>query len=369
MSETKPSNHIVIACGGTGGHLFPGIAIGQQLLRRKCEITLIISEKEVDNRAVRDVSDMWVVTLPTIGLTGRNYLPFASKFLKSFLAAKKLFKARPPRAVLAMGGFTAAPPVVAAKLSGIPTFLHESNAVPGRANRMLANIVKRVFVGFDQAASQFPRCEVSVFGTPIRPQFTLRDAGAARAKLELAPERPTLLVTGGSQGASAVNDLILKSLPHLTRLLPEFQYVHFTGTKDEDRVRQAYASAGAKAVVKAFYHEMDVALSAATVAISRAGSSSLAEIAALRIPSILIPYPEAIDDHQLINAREYEQTGAARVLEQAAATPEDLGQLIVTLAKNQAVRQSLLIALACWYKPRAAEAIADQILTDSVKTT
>src|SRR5580698_6114083 len=112
MSETNKVKHIVIACGGTGGHLFPGIAVGRQLLRRQCEVTLIISEKEVDSQAVRDVEDMTVVTLPAVGLSGKNYLQFASKFLKSFMAARTLFKQKPPHAVLAMGGFTAAPPVV-----------------------------------------------------------------------------------------------------------------------------------------------------------------------------------------------------------------------------------------------------------------
>jgi UDP-N-acetylglucosamine--N-acetylmuramyl-(pentapeptide) pyrophosphoryl-undecaprenol N-acetylglucosamine transferase len=365
MNDTKKTKHIVIACGGTGGHLFPGIAVGRQLLRRQCEVTLIISEKEVDSQAVRDVDDMTVVTLPAVGLSGKNYLAFTSKFLKSFMAARKLFKAKPPQAVLAMGGFTAVPPVIAGKLSRVPTFLHESNAVPGRANRMLANLVNRVFVGFDQAASQFPRAEVSAFGTPIRPQFSLRDPAIARTTLGLDPDRLTLLVMGGSQGSGPVNELFVQGLPQLVKLLPDFQFIHLTGAKDGQKVRQAYAAAGVKSTVKPFLAEMDVALSAATVAVSRSGASSLAEIAAFRVPTVLIPYPEAIDNHQLVNAREYEKTGAARLLEQANATPEALGQLIQTLAKNQTVRQSLLIALACWYRPRAAEAIADQVLTES----
>jgi UDP-N-acetylglucosamine--N-acetylmuramyl-(pentapeptide) pyrophosphoryl-undecaprenol N-acetylglucosamine transferase len=364
MSETTKKNHIVIACGGTGGHLFPGMAIARQFIRRQCEVTLIISEKEVDSQAVQDVYDMKIVTLPAVGLSGKNYMQFASKFMKSFLAAKKLFKERPPQAVLAMGGFTAVPPVLAGKLAKVPTFLHESNAVPGRANRLLANIVNRVFVGFDQAASQFPRAEVSAMGTPIRPQFSVRDPAAARTTLGLAPDRPTLLVTGGSQGATAINDLVTQSVPHLLKLMPELQFIHLTGTKDEARVREAYAAAGAKCVVKPFLAEMDVVLSAATVAISRAGSSSLVEIAAFRVPSVLIPYPEAIDNHQLVNAQEYEKTGAARLLEQADATPEAIGQLVQTLAKNQTVRQSMNIALGCWYRPRAAEAITEQILTE-----
>ena len=134
MSDQSPKPHIVIACGGTGGHLFPGIAIGQQLLRRNCEVTLIVSEKEIDQHALQDSWGMEIVRLPAVGLSGKNYLGFALAFAKSFFATKKIFKVKPPQAVLAMGGFTAAPPIFAGKLAGVPTFLHESNAKIGRAH-------------------------------------------------------------------------------------------------------------------------------------------------------------------------------------------------------------------------------------------
>jgi len=359
--STKP--RIVIACGGTGGHLFPGLAVAQQLTRRNCDVTLIVSKKEIDQQALQNVWGVDIVTLPAVGLTGKNYPGFALAFFKSYLAAKKLFKDKPPQAVLGMGGFTAAPPILAGKFSGVPTFLHESNAIPGRANHWLKHLVNRVFVAFSYAAPQFSGCDVVDIGMPVRAQFTPRDPGTSRSTLGLDPSRSTLLIMGGSQGATPINDLLIQSLPHLVKILPEFQFIHLTGEKDEERVRQAYAQhAAGKFCVKPFFAEMQHALSAATVAISRSGASSLAEIAALRVPTILIPYPAATDNHQLVNAREYVQTGAARLLEQAEATPEALGQLIVTLARNATVRQSLLVALPCWHRPRAAEAIADQIV-------
>lgn len=363
MSDQNTKPHIVIACGGSGGHLFPGLAVAQQFARRNCDVTLIVSEKEVDQQALQNVWGMEIVKLPAVGLAGKNYLGFALAFYKSFFAAKNLFKARPPQAVLGMGGFTSAPPMLASIFSKVPTFLHESNAVPGRANRWLSHFVTRAFVGFSHAVAQFTGCDVVDIGMPVRPQFTPRDPAASRTTLGLDPARPTLLIMGGSQGATAINDLALSSLPQLLKLLPEFQFLHLTGAKDEERVRQIYERfAPGKFCVKPFLAEMQLALSAATVVISRAGASSLAEIAALRVPTILIPYPAATDNHQLVNAREYQRTGAARVLEQAEATPEALAQLVVTLAKNMTVRQSLLVAVACWHRPRAAEAIADQIM-------
>ena len=361
--SNTPKPHIVIACGGTGGHLFPGIAVGQQLVRRNCEVTLIVSEKDIDQQAQQDSWGMEIVRLPAVGLTGRNYLGFILAFSKSFFATKKIFKVKPPQAVLAMGGFTAAPPILAGKFAGVPTFLHESNAIPGRANRWLSQWVNRVFVGFSHAGPLFVGADVVDIGTPVRPQFTPREPANSRALLGLDPVRPTLLIMGGSQGASAINDLMIKSLPRLVGLLPEMQFLHLTGEKDFGRVQSAYAqNAPGKFIVKSFLAEMQHALTAATVAISRAGASSLAEIAAMRVPSILIPYPAATDNHQQANAHEYARTGSAKVLEQAEATPETLCQLVDAIAKSSAARQSLVLALACWHRPRAAEAIADQIV-------
>ena len=361
-TTTKP--RIAIACGGTGGHLFPGVALAAQFIKRGCDVMLLVSEKEVDQQAVRDLWGVETITLPAVGLTGKNYLGFALAGYKSYRQCKKLFKERPPQAVLAMGGFTAAPPIMAGRSAGAVTFLHESNIVPGRANHHLSHFVKTIFAGFSQIESQFPHSDVAVLGTPVRSQFSLRDATAARISLGLDPARPVLLTMGGSQGATAINDLLIKTVPQLAKLMPELQYLHLTGDNDEEKVQRAYAeNLRGGFVVKPFLNEMEMALSAATVAVSRAGASSLAELAALRVPAVLIPYPAATDNHQVLNAREFERTGAARVLEQSEATPELLGQLILALAKNTTARQSLILALASWHRPRAAEAIVEQVLT------
>jgi UDP-N-acetylglucosamine--N-acetylmuramyl-(pentapeptide) pyrophosphoryl-undecaprenol N-acetylglucosamine transferase len=352
---------IAIACGGTGGHLFPGLAVAEQLQKRGCRITLLISPKEVDREAVKSASGMEVSTLPAVALQNRNYLSFARSFWQSWRAARNLFKSRPPQAVLAMGGFTSAPPVLAARKFGARTFLHESNTIPGRANRFLARFVDEAFIGFPDAAG-LRACKITRTGTPVRPQFQPGNPTPCRAAFRLDLDRPTVLVMGGSQGAGGINEMILSALPALGTRAATWQWLHLTGPKDVEKVEQAYAARGFKAVVKPFLVEMDIALGAATIAVSRAGASSLAEIAAVRLPSVLVPYPAAADNHQFFNAQAFEATGAARLLEQKKAAPEKVAAWLCELIEGPAVRAKMQAALAQWHAPRAAEQIAEIML-------
>ncbi len=323
MQSQSTTPAVAIACGGTGGHLFPGLAVGQQLMQRGCAVTLLVSPKEVDQLAVQTASGMDVVTLPAVGLTRGRWIRFLSGYCQSYWSARKLFQARPPRAVLAMGGFTSVPPVAAGRKFGAATFLHESNTIPGKANRWLSRKVDQAFVGFPAAAFGLRTRRVLTTGTPVRPQFQPKDAAICRAVLGLEPLRPVLLVMGGSQGASAINELVLQTLPRLVDRAPELQLLHLAGSKDVDKVRNQCAAHKLKAVVLPFLAEMEFALGAATVAVNRAGASSLAELAAMRVPPVLIPLPTAADNHQFHNARAFEETGAARLLEQGLATPEE----------------------------------------------
>jgi UDP-N-acetylglucosamine--N-acetylmuramyl-(pentapeptide) pyrophosphoryl-undecaprenol N-acetylglucosamine transferase len=355
---------VAIACGGTGGHLFPGLAVAERLVGRGCAVTLVISPKEVDQQAVKQAGDIEVITLPAVGLTRGRALAFARGFGRSYRTAKIAFRDWPPQAALAMGGFTSAPPILAAKRLGARTFLHESNTIPGRANRWLSWAVQGAFVGFPSAAKRLHNRRVSVTGTPVRPQFTPRDAAACRAELGLDPAQPMALVMGGSQGASGINELVLQALPSLARQTPRWQWFHLTGPTDIEKVRQAYAALRLKAVVYPFFAAMELALGAATAAVSRAGASSLAELAAMGVPAVLVPYPAATDNHQFYNARAFEETGAARLLEQKGATAESLVKTLSELVEDQSVRERMRQALAQWHAPRAAEDIAEAILAE-----
>jgi UDP-N-acetylglucosamine--N-acetylmuramyl-(pentapeptide) pyrophosphoryl-undecaprenol N-acetylglucosamine transferase len=362
MNKPAPNAFVALACGGTGGHLFPGLAVGNQLLRLGCEVLLMVSPKEVDQHAVKSASGMEVATLPAIGLSRGRLVGFASGFCKSLRAARESFRARPPQAVLGMGGFTSAPPVLAGKACGALTFLHESNTIPGRANRWLAHLVDQAFVGFPSAAERLSNGNVLCTGTPVRPPFQPADPVACRLALGLRPNKPVLLITGGSQGASRVNELVLQAALELAKAEPELQILHLTGVRDFEQAQAAYAACGIKAIVRPFLTEMALALGAATVAVSRAGASSLAELAAMRLPSILIPFPSAADNHQWHNARALADAGAALLLEQKAATPAKLGDLVLKLLRDPAAQSAMREELVRWHKPNAAELIAEKIV-------
>jgi UDP-N-acetylglucosamine--N-acetylmuramyl-(pentapeptide) pyrophosphoryl-undecaprenol N-acetylglucosamine transferase len=358
--ETK-TPFVAIACGGTGGHLFPGLAVAEELKKRGCKIGLLISPKDIDQQAVKSARDMEIFTLPAVGFQNKNYFSFAKSFWNSFCAARKIFKQHKPDAVLAMGGFTSAPPILAARKFGAGTFLHESNTVPGRANRFLARFVDEAFVGFPEAAAGLRTKKVSITGTPVRPQFLQRDAAECRVTLGLDPNLPTILVVGGSQGANGLNEMILSALPLLAG--KNWQWLHLTGANDFEKVKIFYAARKIKAVVKPFLGEMDLALGAATIAVSRAGASSLAEIAAMRLPSLLVPFPAAADNHQFFNALAFEKNGAAKLLQQKSATPEKVAAILSELVENETMRSKMQAALGQWHAPRAAEQIAENILS------
>jgi UDP-N-acetylglucosamine--N-acetylmuramyl-(pentapeptide) pyrophosphoryl-undecaprenol N-acetylglucosamine transferase len=359
--ETK-APFIAIACGGTGGHLFPGLAVAGQLQQRGCAVALLISPKEIDQQAVKSTQGMEIFTLPAVGLQNRNYFAFGASFVRSFFAAQNIFRRRKPHAVLAMGGFTSAPPVLAGKLADANTFLHESNTIPGRANRFLSRFVDGAFIGFPEAAARLKTHKITVTGTPVRPQFSqsaTRNPQSAIA-LGLDPNLPTVLVVGGSQGAHGLNEIILSALPLLAQ--KNWQWLHLTGAADFEKVKAAYAARGIKAVVKPFLAEMDLALGDAAAAVSRAGASSLAEIAAMRLPSLLVPFPAAADNHQFFNAAALEKTGAVKLLEQKKETPENVAAILIDLVENDAARAGIQNALVQWYAPKAAEQIAERIL-------
>jgi UDP-N-acetylglucosamine--N-acetylmuramyl-(pentapeptide) pyrophosphoryl-undecaprenol N-acetylglucosamine transferase len=322
----------------------------------------MVSPKEIDQLAVRTAEGMEIVTLPAIGFTGGRALRFLRGFVQSYRAVLTSFRQRPPQAVLAMGGFTSAPPILAARPFKAATFLHESNSVPGRANRWLSRVVERVFIGFPSASQRLHNRRVSVTGTPVRPKFQSLDSVACRLALGLDPGRPVCLVMGGSQGAHGINELIIRSLPLLAQHGPDWQWIHLAGPVDADDLKRGYAALGLVAAVHSFFAEMEIAMGAATASVSRAGASSLAELAAMRLPAVLIPFPAATDNHQFHNARAFEQTGAARLLEQATARPEDLYRMLGELMREEVVRQRMQAALAGWHRPHAADQIARAIL-------
>jgi UDP-N-acetylglucosamine--N-acetylmuramyl-(pentapeptide) pyrophosphoryl-undecaprenol N-acetylglucosamine transferase len=222
-------------------------------------------------------------------------------------------------------------------------------------------VVDAGFVGFPSASTRLRTERIWVTGTPVRPEFRSATRGTACAALGLDAGRPVLLVMGGSQGARGVNQLVTSAVPGLAERFPSLQFCHLTGVSDQDAVRAAYAAAGVPALIQPFSDRMDQLMAAATVAVSRSGASSLAELAAVRLPAILVPYPNATDNHQQLNADVYASAGAARILSQATASPEDLISGVSDLLRNPHLLASMREALAGLDVPDAAERIADGI--------
>jgi len=355
------SIHVAIACGGTGGHLFPGVAVGRALVRRGVRVTLLISPKEVDREAVRGVEGMTVAVLSAVGLQGRNHLAFGWAFLRSLVLARSLFRRDPPASVLAMGGFTSAPPILAGRGCGAVTALHESNAIPGRANRWLSRWVDAAFVGFPETADRWPRRGAEVTGTPVREEFGRCEVTESRVALGLDPGRPVLSILGGSQGATGLNDAVRQALPGLLRQHPGLQFIHLTGARDVDAIRQAYGAVGASARVEAFSSRMDHVLGATTVALARSGASTLAEFAAAGVPSVLMPFPAAVDDHQRLNADVFVRAGAARLLAQREAGAGALEGLIGSMLRSPGELEEMGRCAARMHRPESAERIAERL--------
>jgi len=319
----------VIACGGTGGHLFPGIAVAEVLRERGHEVLLFVSEKEIDSLALSTRSQFQFEKLPTVGLPS-IYSPaifgFGRRFVESLSRCRSIYQRFKPNVVLGMGGFTSTAPILAGRMRGISTLLHESNAIPGKANRLAAKMVRAVLLGFKEAAQFFPKARTEITGTPIRNELRQVDRPSARQKLGLEPGLATMLVMGGSQGASGINQAMIKSLPLLRE--SQLQVIHLSGARDERVVAEAYRRERIPVFVAAFHHHMEEAYSAADFAVARSGAASLAELASFGLPTILIPFPYAADDHQTRNAEIFARAGAAFVLKEADVTPELFTQKI-----------------------------------------
>src|SRR5437764_930891 len=333
--KTLNSMNALIACGGTGGHLFPGLAVAEVLRERGHEVLLFVSEKDVDALALKEHPEIPFEKLPTIGLPSPfspAILGFVRRFNESFRRCRSIYQRFDPQVVLGMGGFTSTAPVLAGKMRGVPTFIHESNAIPGKANKMTARLVRAVLLGFKECAPFFPKVKTEVTGTPIRTELQRLDRKSAREKLGLSADIATLLVMGGSQGASGINQAMIKSLPTLDGAT--LQVIHLTGTRDEKLVADNYRRAKLPAFVAAFHHRMEELYSAADFAVARSGAASLAELAAFALPAVLIPFPYAAEDHQTRNAEIFTRADAAVILKESEIAGDSLGRKIRELIED-----------------------------------
>jgi UDP-N-acetylglucosamine--N-acetylmuramyl-(pentapeptide) pyrophosphoryl-undecaprenol N-acetylglucosamine transferase len=330
---------VAIACGGTGGHLFPGLAVAEVLNNRGHEVLLLISEKQIDTIAVGNRKEFHIQKIPAVGLTklvSMQIFSFVAKFMNGLVACLRMYRSFKPDAVLGMGGFTSTGPILAGRITGLPTYIHESNAIPGKANRLNAWLSKRVLLGFEECARYFPNKVVEVTGTPIRDSLRSPvDRSQALKNLRLKSGLRTVLVMGGSQGAHGINEAVIAVLRRFAE--KEVQFIHLTGKDDENYVYECYQREGIPAFVSAFYGRMEEAYTVADLAVARSGAASLTELSYFGLPTILIPYPYAAENHQFFNAEIFARHGIAEVLEEARVNGDTLGSLIDHFLNNGAM--------------------------------
>lgn len=356
------SQKILIACGGTGGHLFPGIAVAEAFREAGHEVMLLISRKEIDARATAGHEHLTFESVPAIAKPP-TFSPRTPAFLwklwSSIRHARGLIRGHQITAVLGMGGFTSLPPVFAGHRLGLPTFIHDSNARPGRANILTSRFCTRVFLGMDAAKRWIPKAECQLTGTPVRPEIlNLPPRAEAAAKFGLDPARPTLLVTGGSQGARRLNEIAAAAA---NLLAADIQILHIAGPTNEADVAAALANRPG-AVALGFCDAMHAAIAAADAVVARSGASFLTEIAVAGLPSILVPYPHAADDHQTANAQVFADAGAATLVQERDLDAEKLADLAKSILENPERRATMAAAARGLAMPDAAARVRDAML-------
>ncbi len=320
---------ILIAGGGTGGHVIPALAIARELKASYgAEILFVGTARGIENRLVPQagfkLALIKVGALKNVSVTTR--LRTLLGLPRAVLQARKIVRAFGPQVVVGVGGYASGPAMAAAIQDRIPTLAFESNYVPGFANRAVGRRVSAAAVHFQETQSYFRNARV--IGVPVRPEFFSIAPRAAHA-------RPTLLVFGGSQGAHAVNQAATAAISEVQRKTPDLHVIHQTGERDYNDVQAAYTRAGTSAEVSAFIDNMPQAFAQADLLVCRAGASTVAEITAAGKPAIFIPFPRAADDHQRRNAEAVAASGAAIVISETELTPQRLAQAITELLMDR----------------------------------
>ncbi len=354
---------VVIAGGGTGGHLYPGLAVARALLARRpgARVSFAGTARGLEARVV-PAEGFELDVIRSQGLKGKSLAARArgaAILPQSLLDAWRLLSRRRPHVVVGVGGYSSGPVVLLAALRGTATMVLEQNAVPGLTNRWLAPFVRAAAVTYEGTLSFF-RGKGFVAGNPVRPEFL-----APRPAPDPAAP-PRLLILGGSQGAHAINVAMVAAAPALAARCPGLQIVHQTGARDLETVRAGYRDAGVPATVEAFFDAVADQMARASVVVSRAGATTLAELAALGVPAVLVPFPAAADDHQTRNARVLAEAGAAvLVAERDLATDAGRDALVAAVARLAAqpdARAAMGRAMRAFARPEAADAIVDRLL-------
>lgn len=349
---------IVIAAGGTGGHLYPAVALAREFLHRDpmTKVLFVGTSRGLESKVLAHEGFELVLinAKPVMGKGLTDVLKGLCAMPLSLWQCGRILSQRQARLVIGVGGYTSPMMVLAAALKRIPRVILEPNAYPGLANKAVGPFVQRVFLAFESAARFFDRRKGRVVGTPVRKEFLTQCRPPGRERQRGGHH---VLVFGGSQGAKALNSAAIEGLPDLLKQRPHMTVTHQTGEADHDRVSQAYRRAGVTATVLPFVYDMPAAINAADVVVARAGAMTVAELTTCGKPAILIPLPTAIYDHQMKNAKVLEAAGAAVVLPQADLTGATLARSVAQILDDPQRMKAMEEASVGLRRLDAAEAI------------
>jgi UDP-N-acetylglucosamine--N-acetylmuramyl-(pentapeptide) pyrophosphoryl-undecaprenol N-acetylglucosamine transferase len=363
LPASKATKTIVFAGGGSGGHLFPGIAVAQALAARERPVKCVFvgSSRSVERQIVLDhgFEHVALPVEPSSTLLTRP-VRFASSLWQSAQAASALLPQCGASLVIGLGGFASVPVVWAARLAGLPLVLLEQNVVPGRATSWLCRRANLTCLGFSDAARRLPRTAAHlVTGNPVRRPIAELASGSPNGDT-----RRSIVVLGGSQGSLALNEAFVGCVERMPQQFADWRIVHQTGARDAERVRGRYKNCGIQADVAPFFDNPVELYRAAGLAVARAGALTLSELACAGVPAVLIPYPKAIRNHQRLNAYAFEHVGAARVVRQSRdpeKTCSHLHEELAALLPNSELRGRMTRAMRSLARPDAAAVVADEV--------
>jgi UDP-N-acetylglucosamine--N-acetylmuramyl-(pentapeptide) pyrophosphoryl-undecaprenol N-acetylglucosamine transferase len=351
----------MVAGGGTGGHLFPGVAVAKEMCRRfeGAEILFVTGKRKMEFEVLKRAG-FRQTSIAVEGMKGRGLLKGAWVALKlpwSFLQSLRITREFSPDLVLGVGGYSAGPVCLCARIMRIPSAIHEQNSFPGVTNRLLSRVVKRVFISFEGSREHFSGGTIHLTGNPIRPEFVTSETGTGRNGKSF-----TLAVVGGSQGARSINEVFVEALALLKKRNKSCRVIHQTGDLDYERTLALYRERGLEAEVTPFIQDMAGVYREADLVVSRAGAGAVFEMAAMGKPSLLIPYPFAANRHQETNAQFLVEAGAAEMILQERLTGQVLADRVAALMEDRAALEKMGQAARRVSKPDAAQKIADLML-------
>jgi UDP-N-acetylglucosamine--N-acetylmuramyl-(pentapeptide) pyrophosphoryl-undecaprenol N-acetylglucosamine transferase len=358
---------ILIAGGGTGGHLFPGLAVAGELKSRdgSAEIVFAGTEHGIEARVVpREGYQIRFMRAEGIsGLPAGRKLKAFSRMPISLADAHRILKSIRPDLVIGVGGYASGAVVLLACFMSVPTMILEQNAMPGITNRILGRFVDTVCITYPESSSYFPRGKTFLTGNPVRTNIQKAYAEDGLKLFSLQRGLFTIFVFGGSAGARSINRAMVEALQYLKDISREIQFLHQTGPADFEHVKEAYRTAGFSGTVTPFVYQMGDAYAVADLVISRAGATTLAEITALGKPAVLIPYPHAAADHQELNARKLEEIGAARVIADRDLKGEAVAGVIREIIENSHLLSEMKKQSHSVGRPEARSKVADIALS------